>query len=289
MEHRPARKHAELVYQAARARELGHVGATPAYIIERYRRCRLWRFFPKELLFKCLRDHGMEEKEILDFGCGEGEISTQLAKLGGRVTAIDISPELIEMAKRRSDLDGVRDRVACMVRDIEESPLPESQFDFAVCNAVLHHVDVYAYLPRILTSLKPGGVAIIVEPIAFSRFLQRLRDLLPIEKNASPGERQLNSDELTFIAGMFADRRVIFFNLFGRLDRLLRYRNKIDKGHPLTKACVVVLHACDRLLLTVFPSLARLCGTAVIIGQKAASREPQADVPPQRVGAQAIV
>ena len=259
-------RQSELAYQAERATKMDGVGPTPDYIIERYRRNRLWRLFPKEFMFKHLGE--MDRKEILDFGCGEGQLSTQLARLGGLVTASDISPELVDLAKRRAILDGVQDRIDFIVADVAESLLPKNKFDFVICHAALHHVDLRSVMPHILACLKPGGVAIMVEPIAFSPLLQRSRDMLPFEKDASPDERQLNQDDVKFILGLFDESQMAFFNLFGRLARLFPNRNKIDKGHPLTKTALVALAGLDRLLVSAWPGLSRFCGTIVMVGRK---------------------
>jgi SAM-dependent methyltransferase len=257
---------AELAYQAERAARLREVGPTPAYIIERYRRCRWWRLFPKEFVFR--RVQQIDGKEILEFGCGEGQVSTQLARLGARVTAIDISPELIAIAARRARLDGVRDRIEFVLGDITQSVRPRAKFDIALCLAALHHVDLRSVAPLVLACVKPGGVVIMMEPIALSPFLQRLRNLVPIANDASPEERQLNGEDLDFLRHLVADAEIRFFNLFGRLARLFPHANEIDRGHPVTKAALVLLLGVDRLLLRLFPGLRRWCGSVVIVGRK---------------------
>jgi 2-polyprenyl-3-methyl-5-hydroxy-6-metoxy-1,4-benzoquinol methylase len=259
--------HAELTYQAERALQMGDVHATPDYIIERYRRCRHWRLFPKELMFKRLHRIGIAGKEVLEFGCGEGTITTQLARLGGRVTGVDISPDLIACAERRAELDGVRDRVRFIVGDVLETPLPVQTFDILVCHAALHHADPRSLEP-LFAALKPGGLAILVEPIAFSAALRRFRDLVPIAADASPDERQLASDEVDSITRRLYDCEVTYFNMVGRLSRLLPNRHRIDRGHPVTKAVLLALLGLDRILLAVLPFLSRVCGTIVIVGRK---------------------
>lgn len=73
---------------------------------------------------------------------------------------------------------------------------------------------------------------------------------------------------MKFIGELFDDSQAAFFNLLGRLARLFPNRNKIDKGHPLTKTALVVLAGLDRLLLSAYPGLSRFCGTVVIVGRK---------------------
>lgn len=259
-------RRSELVYQTHRAAEIEDVAPTPEWVIDRYRRHRLWRLFPKELMFKALGD--MARTQILDFGCGEGQLSTQLARLGAHVTAIDISPELVAIAKKRAALDGVQDRIEFMVGDIANVPLRPNAFDVVVASAVLHHVDLRVVLPQLLVHLKPGGAAMLIEPIAFCPSLQKFRDRLPLEKDVSPDERQLSREDVKFIRARLVDPRVTFFNIFGRLARLFPNANRIDRGHPITKASLVLLLALDRLLLTLVPGLSRFAGTILVVGRK---------------------
>lgn len=267
------KQQAELAYQASRAQVIARVGRTPDYIIDRYRRHRWWRFFPKEFLFKRMWDVGFHDAHILDFGCGEGEITTQLARLGGRVTGMDISAELIEIAKERAAADQVLDRVRFRVGDVRQIG-PDQCFDFLICFAVLHHLDLYSVLPRLVACLKPGGVATFVEPIAFSPLLERVRDLLPIKKDASPGERQLTRRDVQFMLRHLEDPQRVYFNLLGRASRLFPYANQIDRNHFLSKAALIAIHGLDHLLLALFPALSRWAGTIVIVGRKPAAGGP---------------
>ena len=266
---RDERLQSELAFQADRASRMGRIQPTPGHVVERYREARSWRLFPAEFLFAHLRD--IWDREVLDFGCGDGALSVIMARLGARVTGLDISPQLIGVARQRAALNGVADRIRFIVRDITVSPLEADRFDFAVCNLVLHHVDLRAAVPPILAALKPGGTAVVVEPIAFSPWLQRVRDRVPIDKRASPGERPLNEDEVTFVVEQLAGPERTYFNLLGRLRRLFPNRHGTDTGHPVTRACLFLLHAADRLLLTTFPGLEKYCGNVAIVGTKPVS------------------
>src|SRR5262245_47063034 len=54
-----------------------------------------------------LRDYGAAGKDVLDVGCGSGEVSIIAARLGARVTGLDIVPEMIEIARAGAAAAGV--------------------------------------------------------------------------------------------------------------------------------------------------------------------------------------
>jgi 2-polyprenyl-3-methyl-5-hydroxy-6-metoxy-1,4-benzoquinol methylase len=260
----------ELIYQRSRAFQISKILRTEDCVVERYRIHRHWKFFSKELVFKVLGN--IREKRVLDFGCGEGQLATQLGRLGARVTGIDISPELIELAQRRAELDRVQDRVEFKVQDILESGLDDEPFDFIVCTDALHHVDLPLVLERLYRSLKPGGKLVAKEPICFSPWFQAVRDRLPIARIASPGDRQLNLNDIACVRNTFPASEITFFNLFGRFSRFFRNANKIDKGHPFTEAAIVALMRLDRFLIEIMPFLYKFYGELVLVGEKPRSQ-----------------
>jgi 2-polyprenyl-3-methyl-5-hydroxy-6-metoxy-1,4-benzoquinol methylase len=253
----------EVAYQKASASKLS-VSATSDAVIARYRALRHWRFFPKEFMYRALGD--VRERTILDFACGTGEASTQLAALGARVVGIDISNDLITLAKQRAALDNVAERTDFRACDIvKEPPLPNC-FDAIFCSAALHHVDLRAVVPVLHACLKPGGCIVISEPISLSPVLQRLRDRLPLLKDASPDERQLNQADLDFLTNVFASCNFTYFALLSRLRRFIPYGTSIE-GHPFAIAAVVCLARLDRALAAISP-LQRFFGSVVAVGGK---------------------
>ena len=258
----------EITYQRDRAMRIQQVTRTPGYVVERYRRRRLWRLFPKEFVFKSLGV--LQGKTILDFGCGEGHFAVQAALLGAHVTGIDISHELIELARRRAELDQVQDRVEFKAADITVSPPVDDAFNFVICTDALHHVDLSLVVPILYRCLKPGGKLIAMEPVSLSPYLQAIRDQLPIEKVASPGDRQLDKKDIVYLRQVFPVSTTKYFTLCGRLSRFIVNGNKIDQGFPFTRAAMIALFGLDWLLTTICPFLRRLCGEVVIVGHKAA-------------------
>lgn len=256
----------EIIYQRERAVQIREITRTPRQIVERYRYHRLWRLFPKEFIFKSLGD--LRDKKVLDFGCGEGRIATQMALLGARVTGIDVSPDLIQLASRRAELDHVGRQVEFKTCNILESAPADRTFDFIICTDALHHVDLSAVVPILYRCLKPGGKLIAKEPVSFSMSFQAVRDRLPIEKVASPGDRQLTKKDIAGICRVFLRSQIAYFNLFGRFSRFLRNANKIDQGHPFTKAALVGLLGLDWVVAHTCPFFRRFYGEVVIVGHK---------------------
>jgi SAM-dependent methyltransferase len=249
---------AELAFQATQAAQV-KVRATPLDIIDRYRHCRNWHLFRKEYVFKLI--HDCQPKKILDFGCGSGDSSTEMAALGYDVVGIDVSPELIAIAEERARLDGVVDRTKFIAVDGTTATLPTAAFDLVVVQAVLHHVDMAESLRTLEHVLAPGGRIIIVEPVAYSPALQWVRDRLPVEKDISPNERQLNDADLRQIEGTFQIVEKRHFTIFERLLRLLKVEG------PVYNKSARLLAELDHLLLRI-PGMSHFAATVVLLGRK---------------------
>lgn len=94
-------------------------------------------------------------ERILDLGCGDGALTTQLAALvpQGSVLGIDASNGMIEVARA-----GTADNLSFEVRDINELNF-ENEFDIVFSNATLHWImDHHALLRSVQRALKTGGV-----------------------------------------------------------------------------------------------------------------------------------
>jgi SAM-dependent methyltransferase len=98
-------------------------------------------------------------REVLDAGCGEGFLARVLASRGARVTGLDLSPRLIQMA-RAKDPDGTIDYC---VADLS-CPLPEIEghFDLIGSYLVLNDVRDYRGFASTLASLAKPGARIVL-------------------------------------------------------------------------------------------------------------------------------
>jgi len=106
---------------------------------------------------------------ILDVGCGSGWLCEYFARLGYQVTGIDISPDLVEMARERLSkvpygLDHEKIlNYHFLIHDIEAEPLKET-FDAIICYDALHHFeDERAVLKNVAAMLDYGGQLFVLE------------------------------------------------------------------------------------------------------------------------------
>lgn len=102
--------------------------------------------------------------QVLDVGTGTGVLIPHLIdgmQGRGRVTAIDISSEMLSAACER----GFPNCVEFLLVSMEEFQCPESTYDRVLCNAVFPHFeDRDRALRRAFHALKPGGVLVISHP-----------------------------------------------------------------------------------------------------------------------------
>jgi SAM-dependent methyltransferase len=96
----------------------------------------------------------MSQLAVLDAGCAAGWYTEQFIKLGSQVTAVDLSPAMVEACKRR-----VGNETAVFTCDLAEAlPFENETFDLIVSSLTLHYIDdwvpTFREFKRIL---KPGG------------------------------------------------------------------------------------------------------------------------------------
>jgi S-adenosylmethionine-dependent methyltransferase len=79
----------------------------------------------------------------LDIGCGTGAIAVRLAELGARVTLLDSSAEMLELAEDAANKAGVTENVALQHDDVSRlSNLFEAKsFDLIICHNILEYLD----------------------------------------------------------------------------------------------------------------------------------------------------
>lgn len=143
----------------ARARALGHTGWSDQLVYEYDQPCRLAAVTRiVDRLVPSL--HG---RAVLDLGCGTGDFAAAFSARGAHVTAVDISPAVIELARHRHRDDP---KMAFKVADLTADDLGTNAFDVVNSTTVLQHLDAEGLrrgLAGIARTLRPGGVFLALE------------------------------------------------------------------------------------------------------------------------------
>lgn len=127
-----------------------------------------------------LKQLPVQRQAVLDIGCGTGEFSRLLSKRFERVIAIDLPPNMIEVAKQRSSQFS---NIDFQVADVLQWEPVVEQFDAIVSIATLHHLPVESLLPNLKAALKTGGRLIILDLLEHESWRDKLSDFVAVPLN----------------------------------------------------------------------------------------------------------
>jgi SAM-dependent methyltransferase len=145
---------------AARLTATAFDGVAPAYDAE-FGRNPLGLYF-RHVVQERLRLLFPRGARVLDLGCGTGEDALYLASLGVDVCGVDISPAMIERARKKAAESHARGSVRFEVRAAEDVGSLEGMFDGAYSNFGALNCAALPVVGRALASrLRPGA------PVAF--------------------------------------------------------------------------------------------------------------------------
>jgi 2-polyprenyl-3-methyl-5-hydroxy-6-metoxy-1,4-benzoquinol methylase len=201
--------------------------------------------YPLEYAYHLLGD--VRGSRVLDFGCGNGENTVLLARRGAEVCGLDISHDIINLARHRLKLNGITDEVRFFVSSAHDIALADESVDVVFGMAILHHLELPLVAREVRRVLRKGGRAIFQEPVRNSRFIKFVRNLIPYQSpDVSPFERPLTDEELKNFAEGFSGYRSKAFTLpHINLAQLLPVVNRFSKP----------LYRLDGKVLNQFPSL----------------------------------
>jgi ubiquinone/menaquinone biosynthesis C-methylase UbiE len=135
-------------------------------LIESYTRWRSSRLgqitdaLEQQLLFELLGS--VAGKTVLDVGCGDGALASELARRGAIVTGLDADPAMIAAARRRTEIEGTQLRL--IDGQAERLPFDNAAFECVVAVTVLCFVrDAERAVAEMARVLKPSGLVVIGE------------------------------------------------------------------------------------------------------------------------------
>ena len=150
---------------------------------------------------------------ILDFGCGDGGFSFELAEFGAHVHGIDISPVSVDNAQKAAVEKGLADRCTFEVMDAEELTFPDAYFDYVVILGVLHHLDLDPAYSELRRVIKPTGAVMAVEALKHNPLIHWYRRATPTLRTAWETEHILGKPDIEKARGYFDSVDIRFFHL----------------------------------------------------------------------------
>lgn len=129
------------------------------------------------------QDYLRPDMDVLEFGCGTGSTALVHAPFVKRILATDVSPKMIEIARRKAETAGA-DNVSFEVAAFDELTEPDASFDAVLGLNILHLLrDPGAAIAKAHKLLKPGGVfisstACLSDTMGYIRFIAPIARLL---------------------------------------------------------------------------------------------------------------
>ena len=114
-------------------------------------------------------------ENAFEIGCGTGAFARELAKRCRRVVALDMSPEMIQVARARpAQFDNLEFQLA----DAMTWGFPQSHFDFVCSIATLHHLEQRELFVRMKDALRPRGVLVVLDLVESNSLAERMLDVI---------------------------------------------------------------------------------------------------------------
>jgi len=129
---------------------------------------------------------GLNEKSrIADIGCGTGAPTMTLAKnIKGKITAIDLFPEFIELFKTNVQKQGLQERVKGIVGSMDNLPFADEELDLIWSEGAIYNIGFEKGLNDWKKFLKKGGYIAVSEASWFTE--KRPEEIDTFWKNAYP-------------------------------------------------------------------------------------------------------
>ena len=189
---------------------------------------------------------------VLELGCGAGYFTAELARTGANVTAIDISPELLQMAKS----EHAAANVSYELGNAYALDYPDACFDAIVGSSVLHHLEVDKAVREMYRVLKPAGMISFTEP-------NMMNPQIALQKNIPWLKRRLGDspDETAFFRWRL--RALLKTAGFRRIDIV-----PFDFLHPqIPRAFVSAVEKLGRIVERI-PIVSEFAGSLKITAEK---------------------
>lgn len=124
--------------------------------------CRVIGFLQEyQKIIKQVKHYTRDDYTVLDVACGTGAISLEIAKYADKIEAVDISPNMIEIAKQKAKERGINN-ISFNIADAYHLPYSNNYFDIVILANALHVVkNPIAVLSEIRRTLKDDALLLL--------------------------------------------------------------------------------------------------------------------------------
>lgn len=181
---------------------------------------------------------------VLDLGCGQGDMTLALLGRGATVTALDLSPAMLDVTRRRAALYAPDAMVSFVAAPVESTGLESGSFDVIVGRWILHHIDLATAAGELARLLAPGGRAVFFENSGANPILNFARDHIAgrygVPRFGTEDERPLVRKDWSSLEAAFPSVRAEYpvvdvLELFNRQVLLNRYPKAAAFCHGLDR------------------------------------------------------
>jgi SAM-dependent methyltransferase len=187
---------------------------------------------------------GQSAGEALDAGMGPGRLLVALERRGWRVSGVDVSGEMLALA--RSRLPDAAERL--LRAPIEVLPFADASFDLVVATGVLEYADdLETALAEIARTLRPRGRAIVSLPNWWSASaLGRRYVLYPAARLLPLGAREAPPPPRRLVRAAEFQQLLVQVGLSPAVVRLTSFRPRAFRRLGLTLLAAQIVFATDR-------------------------------------------
>lgn len=143
---------------------------------------------PTQISFvKTELEESLNNKAVLEVGCGTGNLSMELAKLANKVEAIDLDEEMLRKAEIKLENNNISVNYKCLNMLELSKHYEEATFDAVVClgNTLVHlqnNKEILEFFKQARDILKPEG-KLLLQIINYDRIIDNNIHELPTIEN----------------------------------------------------------------------------------------------------------
>ena len=201
----------------------------------------------------------VQNKVILDSGCGTGKMSLFFALQGAKVIGIDKRKSALIYAKKLAQSYNVQDNCLFIQGYSESMPIHSEVIDLIYSKSTIQYMNHNKVLDEYTQIMKPAGIVVLIENLPYPPIINLYRFYRKVFSRSPKKIKYINSirgyitlNEIETFSDRFQYSQYYEYHLFRTLSISLRANYK---HNYLIKKIDIILSNLDKKLLILFPIL----------------------------------